>query len=168
VKEKFRVLVMVMVFATNCAATEPQQAIVEDSLLVLPGATEIQRLDRFNGVISYKLNDPYPAAHTREVVAKQLTGAGWQLRDTDLFNPGGASAMRSWAVAVVGGERLYTWSEQWESARGDVLDFSFQYSGGREVSEADIGRDITPNSALQVRVTQIDAETAAKLRSVLK
>jgi hypothetical protein len=165
-------LTIILLSAASCGATReaqsPRPSIIDDSIIVLPGAQDVHRSNQYSGVTEFTVDDGYPAFSTRRAFDQRLAQAGWRQSTSDLFNPSRPEDLRQWGVAVSNGKRTSSWSGQWENASGDVLIVSLSYSGTVGGGDVSVGADITPAGPLKVRIVQISADIAARLKAALK
>ena len=111
------------------AAPAPESA----DLLVLPGATDVQRRNQSGTTgVAYSVQAPFPAAEQIEQVLKSMTERGWVAQEEDLLNPGiPTSTVRGWMTYVdathTPRRRRYVWSTEWRNARGDLASYAFSY-----------------------------------------
>lgn len=103
-----------------------------DILIVLSGATDVRYASDGGGSVTYRRAEPHPATQTIEPVRRRLEGAGWKPVSEDFMNPGLTNShARGWMDYIDGTEddaRVFVWSADWVSARGDVVRYGFTYT----------------------------------------
>jgi hypothetical protein len=117
----------------GCSQVEqaPAAPLRPDTLIVLPGAEDVNYRDDYDGAVSYILREPHPAASTREQIRSRLEGQGWRPIADDLMNPGEKNSHeRGWSRFIDGtrnNEWVYVWSGAWENSGGDRVEYWFEY-----------------------------------------
>lgn len=112
----------------------------------------------YDGQVTYKVRDEYPAVHSIDDIQRRMTALGWKIRERDFLNPGGSSATKAeWTeTRQIEGTEVTSWSQQWESPVGDVAWFGLQYSQQVEGH---------PSGPLQVIVSYFKSETVEAVQS---
>jgi hypothetical protein len=98
------------------------------AIIVLPGATNVRVADIYDGQVSYRLREPYPADGAIRKMQTRLRQLGWRPRQRDFLNPQGSSATRGeWTELEIEARWVRAWSQQWENDSGDVVQYGLIY-----------------------------------------
>lgn len=120
--------ILAAVLLSSCQATQGSLS-QRAAMIVLPNATDVKSAEQFDGQITYRVAEPYPAKRAIADINQQLRGMGWRPRERDLLNPDSSYSMTArWRAVATNDGRIWGWSEQWENDRGDVVAYSFSYS----------------------------------------
>ena len=124
------VLVVFSVVGCKSESSTPRQSTASTSpatsaLLVLPDATDVKTANRYDGEVTYTLQEMWPAEKTIAFIGQQLAAGGWRPSETYLLSPD--KALREWEQVIVGRETVFSWSAQWSNSAGDVVFYSLNY-----------------------------------------
>jgi hypothetical protein len=129
------IFLFLLVILFSCQAKSSQNPKdYSDSLLVLPGATNIlyakaNQCDQ----VTYNLSIDYPAPSVTDQLLKTLSDKGWSPLKEDYLNPGlPTSFVRGWSsyedMTKKPTSIVYSWKTDWQNAKGDVLVYAMKYS----------------------------------------
>ena len=100
-------------------------------LIVLPGAENVKRTAEYDGTVSYRLSDPYPADNTLAQIRTRLESQGWKPDPNDIMNPGTKNSHdRGWMDFIDGTKddaNVFLWAAAWQSPRGDRVEYWLRY-----------------------------------------
>lgn len=130
------------------------------ALLVLPGAANVKTAKRYDGEVSYTLEEAWPAEKALAFVERELAAEGWQPSKSYLLssgNPDADPSLRVWRNAIVGQQTVFSWWGQWSKSDGSVVLYVLQY-------KVLGGSDKGPAGPLNVDALFFSAATADALR----
>lgn len=142
-------------------SSEPQ-ILPDDSVVILTGASKVQRSREFGGGVRYELQDAFPADAAIAMLDKRLAGVGWKPSDVDIFNPKRESSLREWGVVEVDGKLSFTWIGHWQDQKANALRISLLYPASRAN-----GR-IIPGSPGTAEITAFTESMVEALPKVMK
>jgi hypothetical protein len=118
-----------LVMALQVGAAEALE-VSREGFVVLPAAEEVRRQGGQRRNIHYYVREPYPAAHTIEVIVAALGQHGWKAIRGDDVAPHESSSLESgWdVVPTERGIGLRLWSARWINDAGDEVTYSLAYS----------------------------------------
>jgi hypothetical protein len=129
------------------------------SLIVVPNATEIRQAPEYDGAIHYVVDDPYPGEVTIAFIDSAMRKAGWQASDSSLLRLDRIDGGRTWwSHHQQPDTKAYQWDAGWSNESGDLVTYLLRY----EVSP--------PNSVarrMQVSAVYTKAATVKKMREKL-
>lgn len=102
---------------------------VPDALIVLPGAIDIKYSEEYDGVVRYRLREPFPADSVIAAVNSRLEQRKWLRKNDDLFNPGVQNShVRGWSnYTDRNDDTVFVWTAEWSSNRGDIIQYGLNY-----------------------------------------
>ena len=137
-------------------------AIHPDMLLLLPGAEDVKYTRDYDGTVSYRLTEPYPAEATLERIRTRLEGQGWRAVVEDLMNPGITNSHeRGWMNfidATRNSANVFLWSAAWENNRGDRVEYWLRYDFAKGAGPE------SGNPPLQLSAIYMSAPTVKVIR----
>lgn len=105
-------------------------------LIVLPGAQDVKRTAEYDGTVSYRLSDPYPADNTLGQIRTRLENQGWKPDPNDIMNPDTKNSHdRGWMNFIDGtrnNANVFLWAAAWESPRGDRVEYWLRYEYAKD------------------------------------
>ncbi len=131
------------------------------SALIIPvTATNVRKLDVYDGKVMYEMPEPYPGTQFITTVHTALNKDGWKMRAHDFMDrqrplPGDVR----WTDVEAEGRRETVWSEQWENKKGDIAWYRFKYLSPARTR----GK---PGGPMYVEATYLRPETAKSLIAV--
>src|SRR5436309_15751200 len=152
--------------ALGCARGQaPPGASVPQELTPLPSASGVHYTSQYDGTVSYKLNEPYPADAAISALRKRLETTGWRPLEHDFLDPALANSfIAGWGnyqdATSSPVREVYQWIAQWEHASGRIVSYRLAYEGHVDGS----GR-IEPVSPLSVDGTLFSSNAASELRN---
>lgn len=167
---RVRTFVLISILSIGCvqgaasqkASDAPKAPIIAESLLVLPGAINVARSTEYGGVVSYQLNESFPAKQALRTFDTNLSRAGWRPTADDLFNPAGGTSLRDWGVIEVDDRVMFTWTGYWKDGSANILRLNLQYVADRADGK------ILPRGNARVEVTMFPRRLADVLRKALR
>jgi hypothetical protein len=131
--------------ADRTTAVQKKRTLVPEGLVLLPDAKDIQRADNYDGLLKYRLNEPFPADTAIKTLDKNLAESGWIPVSKDLFNPGGQTSLRTWSI-VESDKTVHTWTGYWQDKGENLLQINLRYLVRRHEGEL----LATPPAELQI------------------
>jgi hypothetical protein len=130
--------VLAAVFVRPGAAQSGSPHNLSEALIVLPGASDVQRSSRKGAsAVSYEMEVSFPAEGPILEIVTRVARLGWTPLKEDSFNPGISTSMvRSWTSFIDASEatrlRRYAWASEWKNAKGDRVHYAFRYEAPEE------------------------------------
>lgn len=137
-----------------CTLILPAAARQPSTLLVLPGATNVERRSQYGAEgVQYELDAPFPALQPIQKILDHMSALGWQPLKEDWLNPGiPTSYVRSWVSFEDHSSKpwvhRYAWSSSWRNPTGDLVSYDFRYvlpdAGKRPLSRLTVSASLVP------------------------
>jgi hypothetical protein len=137
--------------ATACAG-EALQSQHSQALVLLPGATSVERSEQIGAHIQYLLNAAFPAAELRAQLARTLESDGWKRLTHDPIFPDVPATDEFQDVRYKTGATGKRWVAGWVDENGDVQTYEFRYPDMKESSRLAVsGGYLTPDEVTRTR-----------------
>jgi hypothetical protein len=116
-----------------CHSAEPARRKSAAELFIVPKATEVRYTDDYEGGLTYRVVDPYPAERTLGTIKDTLLSRGWTPMRESLLSPSQPSSH------VVGWQHYFDatdsrdvqqWLGSWTDRRGSVATYRLTYRAG--------------------------------------
>jgi hypothetical protein len=138
-------------------------AIRPDVLVVVPAAYDLKYFEDYDGAVSYRVPDPFPADRTLASIRAKLEPQGWKPYPEDLLNPGTPSSHeRGWTDYIDGrdgeDDTVFAWGAPWAGPEGDFVIYSLSY----RYRKGETRETATPH--LEVTGIYMSAPVVAKMR----
>jgi len=145
-----------IVTLSACSSARVVPPVPDPAVIVLSHAKDVRSFDIYDGQVSYRIEQPYPAEQALSEIHQRLNALGWHRRERDFLNPGGSSATAGkWGETRAEGRDVAAWSEQWGNGAGDVVWYGLRYGGDAKDH---------PHGPLDVSVSLLRAETVKAIQ----
>ncbi len=141
---------------SSCELSRSQPTL--DAAILIPvTATNIRKLEVYDGKVMYEIPEGYPGSQFIATVHATLDKQGWKMRDRDFMDAERALPSEvTWTDVRADGRRETVWSEQWQNGKGDIAWYSFKYLSPLRSRGA-------PGGPMYVEITYLRPETAKTL-----
>jgi hypothetical protein len=161
---RLAVLLILGVVACAQSAGPKEKVGASSALIVLEGASAVQRTGENEGTVLYQLGEDHSPDKAVQAIKARLASSGWTPLQNDFLNPDVPTSLaRGWVTFQdAGGRYIRQWTGQWEDASKRIAWYILE-------NEEDVepGGRLRAKGPITVRATVLSAAAARAARQAM-